>query len=68
MQRKPILPLGAKAPWVLAGLAIALAAWGVWTGNDQMVLAGVLAATIGLVVFRSQIGCWQKVNRTITSR
>jgi hypothetical protein len=51
MQRKPILPLGAKAPWVLAGLAIALAAWGVWTGNDQMVLAGVLAATIGLVVF-----------------
>jgi hypothetical protein len=51
MQRKPILPLGAKAPWVLAGLAIALAAWGVWTGNDQMILAGVLTAIIGLVVF-----------------
>lgn len=42
---RPVLPLGAKAPWVLAGIAVFLAASGFLTGNrDMMIIAGVAAA------------------------
>ncbi|MEO8538167.1 MAG: hypothetical protein ABI577_00400 [bacterium] len=49
--RRPLLPLGSLAPWVLAGCALLLAAAGLFTENREMVVLGVVAAATLIVAF-----------------
>ncbi len=59
MIRRPILPLGSAAPWVLALCAALLAVIGWFTGNREMVILagiGVLAFVVGFPLARLLIG------------
>ncbi|MCC6958472.1 MAG: hypothetical protein IT301_01375 [Dehalococcoidia bacterium] len=59
MMRRPILPLGSAAPWVLALCAALLAVIGWFTGNREMVILagiGVLAFVVGFPLARLLIG------------
>ena len=49
--RRPILPLGSAAPLVLALFAVALAVFGLITGNREMVILGGVAAAAFIVAF-----------------
>lgn len=48
---RPVLPLGTKAPWILAGIALFLAASGFLTGNRDMMIVGGVAATLWVLAF-----------------
>lgn len=49
--RRPILPLGSAAPFVLALCAVALALFGLITHSSEMVILGGVAAVAFLVAF-----------------
>ncbi len=49
--RRPILPLGSLAPWVLAGCGVVLAGIGLLSENREMVVLGVVAAVALVVAF-----------------
>jgi hypothetical protein len=49
--RRPILPLGSLAPWVLAGCAALLAVAGLLAANREMVILAGVAALAFVVAF-----------------
>lgn len=51
MDRRPILPFGRWASFILGVLALGLLAWGVVTSNREMVVVGALGAAALLVGF-----------------
>jgi hypothetical protein len=51
MIRRPLLPLGRWAPWVLATMALALLAAGLVTGDDGLLLVGCVAGAAWVLAF-----------------
>ena len=51
MDRRPVLPLGRWAPFVLGVIALALLAWGAITSNREMVIVGAIAAAALLIAY-----------------
>ena len=49
--RTPTLPFGRKAPWILAGLALALIAWGVITHEREPILVGAVVGVALVLAF-----------------
>ncbi len=51
MPRRPTLPFGSKGPLVLGLLALALIAYGLFSGSQGFVVVGAVAALALLIAF-----------------